>query len=132
MQSLTSKETRVMKCLWDSEEKITSSEITRRANERYGSDWKLTTVSTFLTHLVNKGFLKLERNGKVYTYEILISEEEYLQYEMGRMADFWAGGTSGKLIAALKRGKKVSSEDLKGLREMIDELDGENYNNRSV
>ena len=123
MQKLTAKEVQIMKCLWDADEKITSSEITRRTNEKYGYDWKLTTVSTFLNRLVNKGFLKLERNGKVYTYDILVSEEEYLQYEMACMADFWAGGRSSKLVAALGRGKKISGQDRKEIEALLDELD---------
>ncbi len=124
MHNLTTKEVQVMKCLWDASEKITSSEITKRANERYGCDWKLTTVSTFLTRLVNKGFLKLERNGKLYTYEILVSEEEYLEYEMSRMADFWAEGRAGKLVAALGRGKKITEKDKHEIEAILDGLDG--------
>ena len=122
MVSLTARESQVMKCLWDTGRELTCLEIMDIANEKYGCGWRPTTVSTYLSHLVNKDFLKMKRSGKTFTYDILIPEEEYLQYEMKKMADFWAGGTSRKLIAALGRENRITREDAEKIRELLDVL----------
>lgn len=74
---LTECEEIVMKAVWDCQKKPALSEILDIVTKVYKKDWKAQTVSTFLRKLVNKKFIRLERNGKMYTYKILIPESAY-------------------------------------------------------
>lgn len=77
--NLTNAEMLVMGIIWDNPEKrMVLSEIVAAVNDRWGKDWKPQTVSTYLAHLVRKGYLKMHRNGKIYTYEPLKGKDEYM------------------------------------------------------
>lgn len=66
MKDLTSAETIVMKTIWDADHEMSLSEIVRRANEAYDKDWKPQTVSTYLTKLVQKEFVRMHREGRFF------------------------------------------------------------------
>ena len=79
IEKLTESEELVMKAIWDRNKEPVLSDVVDRVTDYYGKDWKPQTVSTFLSKLVQKKYLKLCRNGKIYTYKILISEKDYKQ-----------------------------------------------------
>lgn len=74
---LTNAEMQVMGIIWDNPGRMMAlSEIVAAVNDRWKKDWKPQTVSTYLAHLVQKEFLKMHRNGKIYTYEPLREKDE--------------------------------------------------------
>lgn len=85
IERLTDGEETVMKAVWDCKKSPTLSDVLNRVNSIYGKDWASQTVSTFFAKLVRKGYLRLVRNGKIYTYDILISEKEYQKYRLKRL-----------------------------------------------
>lgn len=88
-ENLTDCELLVMKILWDAEKELGLSEVTQRANETYQRDWKLQTVSTFLTRLVNKSYLESYRQGRVFYYRILVPETDYVKELAQDFIAFW-------------------------------------------
>ena len=88
-QSLTNCEEIVMKTVWDAETELGLVDITQRVNETYHKEWKPQTVSTFLARLVKKGYLKHSRQGRVFYYQILISQKDYLRELAQRFVEFW-------------------------------------------
>ena len=52
--ALSECEVLVMKVIWQNSEAMSIQEITSRINQRYGKDWKVQTVSTFLSRAVKK------------------------------------------------------------------------------
>lgn len=93
MEKLTYSEELVMKSIWDLNKEPVLSEIVSHVNTNYCEEsWKPQTVSTFLARLVRKGYLKLKRNGKIYTYEVLISERDYRRMLYLHIIDFWYKG----------------------------------------
>ena len=56
-EALTECEVLVMKVIWESADVLSIQEITSRINLKYKKDWKLQTVSTFLSRAVKKGYL---------------------------------------------------------------------------
>ena len=76
-EKLTESEEAVMKAIWDCTKEPELSDVVDRVTDVYGKDWKPQTVSTFLAKLVRKGYLKMKREGKKYTYKILVAEEAY-------------------------------------------------------
>ena len=101
MERLTESELQIMKCLWDADGQLALSEILKRVNERYQKGWKPQTASTFVARLVQKGYLKLNRAVRYYSYEVCIPEQVFLEREIMRFATFWGDSISEKFIAKL-------------------------------
>jgi len=85
IERLTDGEEAVMKAAWDCRKEPVLSDILERVTSIYGREWKPQTVSTFLAKLVRKNYLKMQRNGKIYTYKILVSEEAYNREQLKRL-----------------------------------------------
>lgn len=103
LQNLTNCEEVVMKTVWDAERELDLSAITQRVNETYHKEWKPQTVSTFLARLVRKGYLKHYRKGRVFYYQILVSQEDYLAEMAERFAEFWKQENVDVFLAALEK-----------------------------
>ena len=111
-----------MKCIWDAAEPISAQEIMEQLKNVYGLEYKDTTVFTFIKKLKEKGFVDSYRKGVTY-YVAKRSEEEYRSQQLRRTEDFWFKGSSSKLLSALVKTKKVSQEERRELRRVIDDLD---------
>ena len=86
----------VMSVVWSAEEAPDLAKVREMANSRYEKDWKPQTVSTILCRLVKKGFLSMYRKGRYCYYVPQISQEEYCESQLRRMADmFFAGDLKG-------------------------------------
>lgn len=101
IEKLTESEEIVMKAIWDCKKEPVLSDVVDRVNGFYGKDWRPQTVSTFLAKLVRKDYLKMHRNGKIYTYEVLISECEYRHKLYKHLISFWFGNDTKNLIAEM-------------------------------
>ena len=121
-KSLTAAEKVVMKAMWDSDHPLTLGETTKLLNESYGKNWKPQTVSTFIAKVVQKGFLKMIREGRRITYEILISLEEYRACEAREFVAFWDKGDVAEFISAYFYGKKAGEEEVDRLRKVVEGL----------
>ncbi len=117
---LTNAELLVMKCIWDNTKDLVLSEVVAIVNERYGKEWKPQTVSTYLAHLVQKRFLQMERNGKIYTYHPLIAEVDYRTKMMNSFVDFWGNGSPSEFLSAFFKNNEVDQKELDEIRKLID------------
>lgn len=104
IEKLTESEEYVMRAVWDLKQEPVLSSVCSRVNDIYGKDWRPQTVSTFLAKLVRKNYLKLQRNGKIYTYKILVSPEKYNKEQLKRL-----------YIFLYKNDKDVMQQDLEEL-----------------
>lgn len=84
-------------------------------------DWKKSTTYTILKRLEKKGILRNE-NGRV---EALISREEYQSLQGCRFIDGSFGGSLPSFLAAFTRKRKLSGEEIRQLREMIEQFEEE-------
>lgn len=64
-------------------------EIMQRVNDKYHKQWKPQTVSTFLAHLVQKGYLRHYRQGRTFLYQILVPFEAYRAQITREFDKFW-------------------------------------------
>ena len=103
LANLTDCEQLVMKTVWDAERELSLLDITQRVNERYDKNWKPQTVSTFLARLVKKRYLQNYRQGRVFFYRILISQEDYVGELAIQFIEFWHQGNEKKFLENLKR-----------------------------
>ena len=122
-KQLTAAETIVMKCIWDADHEMSLAEIVKNANENYGKDWKPQTVSTYLAKLCQKGYVRMKRTGRMITYEILISEEDYKSEQAREFVSFWNGGSIKQFLTAFYKDEPATKEDISELKKIIDEME---------
>ncbi len=122
MEELTDCEVLVMKVIWHSEEALSIQEITGTVNATYDKDWKVQTVSTFLSKMVKKGYLDMQRKGRYFFYYPLVTEEEYGDREIKKCVELWSDGKIDGLLAAFTRTHKLTEEERKRIGGILDEL----------
>ena len=99
--SLSDSEQMVMKCIWDSKEKLALSAITEEVNRKYKKTWKPQTVSTFLSRLVKKGYLEFNRQGRVFLYTPLVNERTYRINCIKNFIKFWNNNNTKDFVCEL-------------------------------
>lgn len=77
MMKLSDCEEQVMSVMWSCKEAPVLREVRSMVNNRFGHNWASQTVSTFVSRLVSKGCLIMERKGHYCYYTPAISLEEY-------------------------------------------------------
>lgn len=102
---LTDCEQLVMKTVWDADQELSMTDITQRVNETYHKEWKAQTVSTFLARLVRKGYLRHYRKGRIYFYQSLVAQEDYVGELAQRFIEFWNQGSVDAFLETLKARK---------------------------
>ncbi len=95
---LTECELLVMKCVWDAKSECKVSDVMKMLHER-GIQYKRTTVSTYLIHLKEKGYVGISREEKnVYFYEALIHFEDYRKEKSKEYMSFWYQGNVDEFL----------------------------------
>lgn len=102
---LTECECIVMKSIWDAGADVSLVDIVKILNEKYGKDWKRQTVSTFLLHLIQKGYLVSYRVGRVFYYHPEIDLKSFRRDAVQHFVRFWY------------------DDDMEELREILTELE---------
>ena len=87
--NLTECERIVMKSVWDADKDVSLVEIMSAIQDRYGRNWKRQTVSTFLLHLIQKGYLTSYRVGRVFYYHREVELQEFKKEVTAEFLDFW-------------------------------------------
>ena len=120
---LTDSELLVMKTVWESEEPLPVQEIMTRTTLKYGKKWKVQTISTFLGRMVKKGYLNMERKGRVFYYDPLVTEEVYRKRELDRQITFWGEGSLDGLVASFAKMTRLTEEEKERIRRLLDDMD---------
>ncbi|HBR03386.1 MAG TPA: transcriptional regulator [Ruminiclostridium sp.] len=109
----------IMKVVWANKPPITTNIIMQQlGNER---EWKAQTVISLMLRLVERGFIRTEKNGKERTYFPLISKENYLKFETGDFMERFHGNSFASLVATLYDGNKIKDSDLDKLEKWLKE-----------
>lgn len=85
---LTECETLTMKCIWDAGREVTCEEIVSQLKEKYGVEYKDTTVYTYLHKLIEKKFIDCVSHGRKHYFPI-VQEDDYIAEYLGFMRSFW-------------------------------------------
>ncbi len=125
-EDLTASEQLVMKCIWNnSDVEMSLSEITKYTNENFGKAWAPQTVSTFLAHIVRKGYIKMKREGRRVSYEILIPESEYLTQVTREFVKFWNNGSVAEFMDVYYGHEPMTKDEAKAIKKRVSALQGE-------
>lgn len=121
MKRLPDTELEVMKALW-----TTGPDTPRTALEMALEPfhWASNTVNTYLTRLVEKGFVSARREGKSNLYTPLVSREDYLAFDSRTVLSKLYGSSPRNFLAALAK-TGLEKGELDDLRDLLDQLSGE-------
>lgn len=114
---LQDSELKVMDVIWRQGE-LPAREIASQLKEQIG--WNVNTTYTLIKRCAAKG--ALERIEPGFVCRALVPKQQVQQEETQELIDKVFDGSADKLFAALVGGRRVSPEQLKKLRDMIDEL----------
>lgn len=114
MISLSPTEKEIMEVLWNSEG-MTNNDIIIYFRGQ-GKEWKRQTTSTFLTRLMQKGLVTKEGHRYIAGY----TKEEFERLQTREILDSMYGGSLKNFVAALNGGGKMTDEEKKELRCLLD------------
>ena len=100
----------IMKVVWANAPPITTNIIMQKLGNEKG--WKIQTVVSLMLRLVERGFLRSEKNGKERTYFPLISKEDYLKFETGNFMKQYHDSSFLNLVNTLYDDKALTVEDI--------------------
>ena len=109
-------ELEVMQIIWGLEPPVSRNDIELVDNGRHAP----TTLLTFLQRLVDKGFLKMEKQGRSNSYTPLIKRQDYLAQESSSFFSRLCGGSVQAFATALQD-SGISREELDELRRLLEE-----------
>ncbi|WP_058303164.1 BlaI/MecI/CopY family transcriptional regulator [Gorillibacterium timonense] len=116
-KKLPDAEFEVMKVVWANEPPITTNLVMEQIGKEKG--WKAQTILTLLLRLVERNYLRTEKNGKERSYYPLIGKEEYLKFETGDFMERFHGNSFASLFATLYNDRKIKKQDLDELEKWL-------------
>lgn len=122
LKELTSAEQVVMKCIWDYGKDMPLQQLIENLKQDYGKDYKRTTISTFVLHLEEKGYVTTYQIGKYSYINYLIEEQDYKEQELEKTKNFWYKESGFDLVKTLYKGK-LNEGKLKKLKKLLEEID---------
>lgn len=123
MKKLSEAEFEIIQVLWKHNGPMTSNQL---LEEMGGSrSWKLASLMTVLARMAEKGAVYCDRSTRTNYYTALVSEEEYKLTEGTFFLEKMFHKSARDFIASLYRGNKMTSEDIRELREYLNTLENE-------
>lgn len=117
-QSLSDSEMEIMRVIWDAGESVTAAQLLELFAHK---GWKIQTVSTFLSRLVEKGVLSVERRGRSNFYTPAVTEQGYHKLEARRLVNEHYHGDVLDFLAAFYGGEPLKKEELDSLRRWFEQ-----------
>ncbi len=118
-QKLSGSEMEIMRVIWELATPVTSTQI-QSIFENKG--WKPQTISTFLTRMVEKGFLCPSKRGRTNSYASIYTEQSYRRMEAKSLIDNTYDGSVQDFLATLYSGKEIDSKEIEALKRWFDEV----------
>ena len=115
---ISDSEMEIMRLIWKKNEAVSAAQLL----EELDTDWKQTTVLTFLRRLVDKGVLSLRKEGKTNYYTPLISEDEYKREQTEEFLNETHKGSVKSLLTALFGAKEPDKKELEEIKEWFEEI----------
>ncbi|MCH5258724.1 MAG: BlaI/MecI/CopY family transcriptional regulator [Lachnospiraceae bacterium] len=121
MKRLPESELEIMMIIWRYDRAVNRMEIEEHLQKEVAAP----TILSFLNRLEKKGFVKVEKEGKVNWYTPLVKEEEYLQKESRNILQRMYQNSVKNFVTALYDGDGLSDRELQELKDFIEEKSAE-------
>lgn len=118
VKKLPDTELEVMQAIWAYEPPVTRAQIDVILKESH--PMALTTLLTLLGRLAEKGFVKIEKEGRSSVYYPLVNQQEYLAQQSNRFLKKLCGGSLSVFAAALCD-SGLTKEELAELRSLLEQ-----------
>ena len=118
MQKLSDAELNIMMKFWEKGSSMTLEEV-QDAVLHY--NWTDNTVRNFLTRIVNKGFLKVEKVGRKNLYVPMVSDE-YIDKKGKSLLEKLYDDSLQHFVAGLYESDSLTKEDILELRDYLDDI----------
>ena len=115
---ITDSEWKIMEQLW-ARNSLTQPELMTLLSE----DWSKNTVHTFLTRLVRKELVQVDKTVQPHRYCPLVSREACTRQEEENFLDKLFGGSAGLLVSSFVKGGKLSKGEREELKRLLEEMD---------
>lgn len=122
MKKLGEAELEIMQVIWNAGAPMTSSFILKELQER--RKWKLSTLMTSLSRLVDKGFISCDRTTGNNLYSSIISENDFKAKESKSFLEKLYNNSIQNMVATLYSNKAINDSDMNELRKFLDDLEG--------
>lgn len=116
MKRLPESELEIMMIIWRHGGPINRMEIEDRLEKKVAAP----TILSFLNRLEAKGFVSVEKIGKVNWYTPLVKEEAYLQRESKNILRKLYRNSLKNFVAALYDGDALTQQDMDDLAEFLE------------
>lgn len=116
IRKLPDSELEVMQVIWRCEPPVPRAEVERRMKD--ARPMAQTTLLTLITRLADKGFLRVEKQGRSSVYTPLVARGDYLAAQSRRFIDRLCGGSLPAFASALCD-SGLTREELEELRELL-------------
>ena len=112
-------ELEVMLVIWDAEGPVCRPYLDEKLKDK---GWAITTINTYLSRLLEKGFLDCQRQGRVNLYTPRIGEEEYLDCESKSFLEKLCGNSVKNFVASIARNQTMEASEIEELQQYLDGL----------
>lgn len=116
-------ESQIMEALWRGKA-MSPDEIVAQVGPANG--WAAGTVRTLIHRLLRKKAIAGKKEKSGYVYRPLISRADYLKAESQGFLDRLFGGQVAPMVAHLAEHRQLTPRDIKKLKALIRELEGDN------
>ena len=114
----------ILQCIWESEGPLTAGDIVDMLEQKCGQRLSRANVTTLCNGLLKRKFIKLgKKKSHAFTYEPVITEEEYRERELTRFKKTTFGGSSSDLVVALMKTDKMKAEDVDTIQKILKEYE---------
>ncbi|MBI1366792.1 MAG: CopY family transcriptional repressor [Alphaproteobacteria bacterium] len=118
-EKITDAEYVVMEVLWN-DAPLAAAEVATRLKDK--KRWRVQTVKTLLSRLVEKGAVNAEPDGRRYLYRPLVTRGAYARQATRSLADRLFGGRAAPLVAHLADAGALTRDDIAELEAILEEL----------
>ena len=120
MKNLTEAEAEIMSKIWEMNAPVSSAMLLAEFSETRG--WKAQTICTFLSRLVNKNFLSVEKRGTANIYTAVISKSDFEHSVTEDLISKTYNGSVKNMIASLVDCGKISREEIEELKDWFNRM----------
>jgi BlaI family penicillinase repressor len=118
---ISSSEWEVMDVIW-AKAPVTATEVFAGLPKGHG--WKQKTVNTFLTRLVEKGALAVDRKERAFSYRARVSREECVRAESATFLEKVFRGATGSLVLHFCEQGNLTQDEIRELEHLLNSRKG--------
>lgn len=117
-QTISDSEWEVMRIVWTLNDAY-ANQIIEQLQDKY--NWSESTIKTLIRRLVNKGFLKADKDGRRFIYSATVSQTEMMAKASKELLDKMCDMHKGEVLLELLTSSPISQKDLTKIQTVVDE-----------